>query len=49
MFMFVCLAGSNACYKCNEEGHMARDCPSSQGGGGGFGGGGGGGFSGMKT
>ena len=31
------------CFKCNEEGHMSRECPSGGGGGGGgFGGRGGG-------
>ncbi|XP_021379022.1 probable ATP-dependent RNA helicase DDX53 [Mizuhopecten yessoensis] len=35
-----------ACYKCGEQGHMSRECPSAAGGGGGFSGGGGGGFSG---
>jgi hypothetical protein len=30
------------CFKCNEEGHMSRECPSGGGGSGGFGGRGGG-------
>lgn len=29
---------SMQCYRCNETGHMARDCPNSGGGGGGGGG-----------
>ena len=27
----------SGCYKCGEDGHMARDCPSAGGGGGGGG------------
>ena len=41
--LFVFPGGGRGCFKCGEDGHMARDCTSEgSSGGGGFGGGGGG-------